>query len=490
MSPLVGVSFAWVCVELSLAAWFVLLGARKAGPELGVFGFLSASVMAATLSGALQCALGARHAALWEALRAAASFGFAACAFDLALRFTGLRQRALRLVQASYGLAALHLVLCAAGLTFESQRVQRTVQLPLGPLTYDEASLSLLGFVLAGPYAALLLASLVLFALAAWRARRGLWGVAISFALVVVASAHDAVTSLVRLTSVYLFEHAAFLFVFATSYALLTQMTERIFAGRAELARTEARLQSVRESLARREHLAAVGELSAIVAHEIRNPLGAIANATSSLKRSDVAAGDRALLLSIIEEECDRMNRIVTDLLTLAKPLNLQRKPTDLRDLLARSLAPARREHTHVDLRVAPDAEEVIHCDAHLLRQALENVVDNAVQAMGRGGNLSVVVTRGARNGLPGREIAVIDEGEGMNTEVRANARKAFFTTRSNGTGLGLAIVDRIVTAHQGLIEIESSRGQGTTVRLFVPDGRESDPGPPPASSSRPPPKP
>lgn len=482
MSPLVGVNLAWVCVELSLAAWFLLLGARKAGAELSVFGRLSAALMAATLGGALQCTPGAGRAAWWESLRAVASFGFAVCAFDLALRFTGLRQRARRLLHGSYGLCAVHLVLCAAGLIFDAQRVQRTVQLPLGPLSYNEASLSVLGFVMAGPYGALLLGSLVLFALAAWRTQRSLWGVATTFGLVALASVHDAVTSLVRLPSVYYFDHAAFLFVFATSYALLTQMTERIFAGRAELARTEAQLQSVRDSLARREHLAAVGELSAIVAHEIRNPLGAIANATSSLKRADVAVGDRSLLLSIIEEECARMNRIVTDLLTLAKPLSLQRKATELRDLLARALAPAAREHTHVDLRVASDADEAVYCDAHLLRQALENLVDNAVQAMGRGGNLAVVVTRGTRSGVQGREIAVIDEGEGMNTEVRAKARKAFFTTRSNGTGLGLAIVDRIVTAHQGSMEIESSLGQGTTVRLFVPDGRDSDPGPMPTS--------
>jgi len=479
MSPLVGVSFAWVCVELALALWFGLLGgARKAGPELSVFGALSGMAALTTLGGALQCALGATHAGLWESLRAVSGYAFAACAFDLALRFYGLRLRAARAVQIAYGLAGLHLLLTAAGLTFVPARAHRIVNLPLGPLTYDEASLSLLGFVLTGPYAVMLAASFVLFGLAAWRDRRSLWPVAITFSLVAMAAAHDGIASLLRLPTVYLFEHAAFLFVFATSYALLTQMTERISAGRAELARTEARLQSVRESLAKREHLAAVGELSAIVAHEIRNPLGAIANATSSLKRSDVAAGDRALLLSIIEEECDRMNRIVTDLLTLARPINLQRRPCDLRDLLLRSLAPARREHTEVDLRVAPDAEGPLHADGHLLRQALENVVDNAVQAMGRGGNLVVVVTRGVRAGLEGREIAVIDEGEGMNTEVRANARKAFFTTRSSGTGLGLAIVDRIVTAHQGLIEIESSRGQGTTVRLFVPDGRPSDPGP------------
>ena len=116
--------------------------------------------------------------------------------------------------------------------------------------------------------------------------------------------------------------------------------------------------------------------------------------------------------------------------------------------------------------------------DAHLLRHALENVIENAVQAMGTGGMLTVTLTRKSRQGVDGREIAVIDTGEGMNTEVRQSARKAFFTTRTTGTGLGLAIVDRILTAHRGAVDIESRRGEGTTVRLFVPERDRPTPAP------------
>ena len=104
------------------------------------------------------------------------------------------------------------------------------------------------------------------------------------------------------------------------------------------------------------------------------------------------------------------------------------------------------------------------------MRHALENVIENAVQATGTGGSLTITLSRKTRQGVDGREIAVIDTGEGMNTEVRNSARQAFFTTRTTGTGLGLAIVDRILTSHKGAVDIESRRGDGTTVRLFVPD--------------------
>jgi two-component system sensor histidine kinase HydH len=254
-----------------------------------------------------------------------------------------------------------------------------------------------------------------------------------------------------------------FIHLGALSFAFTARLTEA-FAGRdAELAR-------VRDALEQREALAAVGELAAIVAHEVRNPLAIILNAVASLRRPQLSPRERDLLHGILEEEADRINRIVTDLLTLARPLHPEARETLPRELITRCLGPAERAGTEVEVRSSPDAETPIHCDAHLLRHALENVIENAVQAMGTGGMLTITLTRKTRHGVEGREIAVIDTGEGMNTEVRNSARKAFFTTRTTGTGLGLAIVDRILTAHRGAVDIESSRGEGTTVRLFVPE--------------------
>nr|MBK7068176.1 hypothetical protein [Deltaproteobacteria bacterium] len=206
-------------------------------------------------------------------------------------------------------------------------------------------------------------------------------------------------------------------------------------------------------------------------------PLAIILNAVASLRRP-IPTRERDLLLGILEEEADRINRIVTDLLTLARPLHPEAREILPKELIIRCLGPAERAGTEVELRSSPEAETPIQCDAHLLRHALENVIENAVQAMGTGGALTITLTRKTRQGVAGREIAVIDTGEGMNTEVRNSARKAFFTTRTTGTGLGLAIVDRILTAHRGAVDIESSRGEGTTVRLFVPEPPTAAPAP------------
>lgn len=478
MNPIVGVSFAWVVVEVAIGTWFVLLGGvRRAGAEMLMFGLLAWLSALYGASTTLQSVTHGSLIALWEFFRTASGTMIIALAFDIALRFSGRRVGTDRVLTAVYGYCLLVTVLAAGHWLFEPVRIIHAVSMPLGALHYEEAPLNTVGKVVLAPVSALLIATTYVFVESAWRARRGQWGMTVAWFCYIAAVVNDALAGIAHWGVPYLLEHAGFIFVFTGSYTLLAQMTERLRSSRADLLRTEETLRSVRNTLAEKEHLAAVGELSAIVAHEIRNPLSAISNAVSTLRRSEVAPASKVLLLDIVNEECDRMNRIVTDLLTLARPINLQRQATDLGELVLRSLGPARREGTEIDVRVVPGAERPLYVDSHLLRQALENVVDNAVQAMGGGGSLTIVVTLSSRDGTEGREISVIDAGEGMNTEVRANARKAFFTTRESGTGLGLAIVDRIVTAHQGVVEIDSRKGEGTTVKMFLPEVRASDPG-------------
>ncbi|MFO0659325.1 MAG: ATP-binding protein [Polyangiaceae bacterium] len=125
----------------------------------------------------------------------------------------------------------------------------------------------------------------------------------------------------------------------------------------------------------------------------------------------------------------------------------------------------------------------VFHCDANapniwgdssLLRQVFDNLVGNAVQAMGGGGTLTIGVNELVMDGLEGVVVTISDTGEGMDTMVRNRARTPFFTTRPSGTGLGLAIVDRIIDAHGGTMTLESRAGEGTTVTVFLPIGSES----------------
>jgi signal transduction histidine kinase len=131
--------------------------------------------------------------------------------------------------------------------------------------------------------------------------------------------------------------------------------------------------------------------------------------------------------------------------------------------------------------------------DSNLLRQVFDNLIDNAVQAMGYGGTLTVRVRAMQHEGEDGLAVDIIDTGEGMDTMVRSRAKDPFFTTRPSGTGLGLAIVDRIVDAHGGRFIIESRAGEGTTATVFLPSGSASEPPPPRsrhATTKKPPPAP
>jgi signal transduction histidine kinase len=117
--------------------------------------------------------------------------------------------------------------------------------------------------------------------------------------------------------------------------------------------------------------------------------------------------------------------------------------------------------------------------DANLLRQVFDNLVDNAMQAMGASGTLTVRLRAASQEGVDGVAVDIADTGEGMDTVVRSRARDPFFTTRPSGTGLGLAIVDRIVDAHGGIFSLDSRSGEGTTVTVFLPHGSASEPPPP-----------
>jgi signal transduction histidine kinase len=242
-------------------------------------------------------------------------------------------------------------------------------------------------------------------------------------------------------------------------------------------------LSQAQSELVRKEQLAAVGELSAVIAHEIRNPLAIMSNAVATLRREGLGADDRATLLAILEEESSRLNRIVGDLLRYARPVRVERHAVQLRELVARAVALA---HARPDVRIEisePHPLGRIMADPNLLRQVVENLVSNAIQAMQAGGVLTLRIAAADVDGEPGVELQIEDTGEGMDTAVRNRAVDPFFTTRPSGTGLGLAIVARIVDAHGGRIRITSAAGAGTVVHVYLPisgeskRSRSSDPG-------------
>jgi PAS domain S-box-containing protein len=245
------------------------------------------------------------------------------------------------------------------------------------------------------------------------------------------------------------------------------RLYESLWASYAELAATRA-------EMVKRERLAALGELSAIVAHEVRNPLGVIFNAVSSLRRILKPEGDAAMLLDILGEESDRLNRMVGDLLDYTRPRDPLLQPEDVGRVVQDALEAARAQGGATDRPVQLQLEVEPHLppvpmDRRLIHRALVNVAVNAIQAMPGGGRVQVRARRESHAGKEHLRIDVVDQGPGIPSELLHRVFEPFFTTKAQGTGLGLAVVKRILEEHRGEIAVDSTPGRGTTFTFRLP---------------------
>jgi len=234
-------------------------------------------------------------------------------------------------------------------------------------------------------------------------------------------------------------------------------------------------IQETRAAMVKRERLAALGELSAVLAHEVRNPLGVIFNAVSSLRRL-LPKGDTEILIDILAEESDRLNRLVGELLDFARPRALSRQAEDVGRVIQDALDAASSDPASANARVRFVAEvepelPPVPMDRRQIRQALVNVAVNALQSMPRGGSLRVLARRdgvGAGGG-PQLRIDLSDDGPGIGPELLPRIFEPFFTTKAKGTGLGLAVVKRIIEDHEGTVEVRTEVGRGTTFTFLLP---------------------
>jgi two-component system, NtrC family, sensor histidine kinase HydH len=225
-----------------------------------------------------------------------------------------------------------------------------------------------------------------------------------------------------------------------------------------------------------RDRLAALGEMAAGLAHEIRNPLGAIkASAQYLSEEDDPASGGE--FLDIIVDEVDRLNRVVSSFLDYARPSTGDPAPIDVNATVQRTMQLLRSEctaaHVRAELALDPGLPQV-RIDVEQLRQVVINLVQNALHAMDGGGEIHIetgVRTRGGTGRPPHAqvEIRVRDTGPGIDEKVLANLFVPFVTTKNRGTGLGLAISQRIINAAGGMIEARSVPGQGTTFVVRLP---------------------
>ena len=235
------------------------------------------------------------------------------------------------------------------------------------------------------------------------------------------------------------------------------------------------------------QRLAAVGEMAAGIAHEIRNPLASMSGSMQMLRQELALTGDQAQLMDIVLKESDRLNHTIKSFLAYAKPQKAQLTRLDLGTLVKETAMLLRNSpdvgERHTVAVSLPDGEVPIEGDESQLRQILWNLATNGVRAMRDGGELRLSARNEPPNGGPGHAVLEItDHGVGMTPEELDDIFQPFRGSFGQGTGLGLAIVHRIVTDYGGRVDVSSAPGQGTTfaVRFPSPLVKVSAPAPPP----------
>jgi signal transduction histidine kinase len=232
-------------------------------------------------------------------------------------------------------------------------------------------------------------------------------------------------------------------------------------------------LRQAQGQLIQSEKLAAIGELAAGIAHEIRNPLSAISNSIGVLRRDLEVEGDDRRLLEVVFEESQRLAGTVADFLKYARPRPIQKSTQELGGILEDLLLLLSRDHRNSD-RVCVESyyeDELppVEIDATQTREAVWNLLVNGLEAMPEGGTLSVSVGRTRGSDPPAVEVSISDTGGGISTDERDKVFQPFYTTKPTGTGLGLATVQRIVEGHGGSVRLESDPGKGCSFTLRFP---------------------
>jgi len=248
---------------------------------------------------------------------------------------------------------------------------------------------------------------------------------------------------------------------------------EGALIGRIALLRDLSELRRLRKEVERSQRFAAIGRLAAVVAHEIRNPLSSLKGFATYFRQRYEAVPDDVKVADIMIQEVERLNRVITELLEYSRPLSLDRRETNLAELVRNTLATIERQAQDKGITLRADLSARIPgtaIDPDRMTRVFLNLFLNAIAAMDAGGVLSVAVARHDERTL---QATVSDTGRGIRKEDLGRVFEPYFTTKPSGTGLGLAIVQRIVEAHGGEIRLESEPGEGTTFTVLLPVGGE-----------------
>ncbi len=226
-------------------------------------------------------------------------------------------------------------------------------------------------------------------------------------------------------------------------------------------------LKENQAQLVRSERLAAIGELASYIAHNIRNPLASIrAAAQAGLEESEA---ERETFTAIIGA-VDRLERWTQSLLSYMRPLTLQPAPQDLNEILQEALSGFRQEVASKGLQLSLGLSPLprVDLDARWMEQVFSAILRNALEASSEGGRLFIASSFGPE----GITVRIDDEGKGIPRELLDKVFTPYFTTKPEGIGLGLAMAKKIVEAHRGTIQLESTEGKGTTVTIRFPPPR------------------
>jgi two-component system, NtrC family, sensor histidine kinase HydH len=249
------------------------------------------------------------------------------------------------------------------------------------------------------------------------------------------------------------------------------------------LAESNRKLLHAQAEARRAERLAALGQLSAGLAHEIRNPLGIIKGAAEMLNQKFGASQPAAAELSAyISTEVNRLNGLVSRFLDFARPSRLELKPVDITQIVDRALEIVHHRypdsHVAVERHIAKDLPRVL-ADEQMCEQVFINLILNAYEAMGAENGtqtcsaepkISVSMARDSNNGIAGVSAEIRDSGPGVREELREQIFNPFVSSKKTGVGLGLSIVAKIVDDHGGSIQLISPSGSGACFRVFLPE--------------------
>ena len=242
-----------------------------------------------------------------------------------------------------------------------------------------------------------------------------------------------------------------------------------------ELAEANRHLEEAEAQVRRADRLAALGQLTAGLAHELRNPLGTLKTSAELLERKVAADNEIAReMAGYITQEVDRINSLITRFLDFARPRNLRLEKTNLHAMLDQAINRFEREKSGTAASVtvfknySPDVPPV-NIENELMEHVITNLLSNAAQASPAGAVVTVKTRLAETPEGQTAEIAVIDRGSGIDPKHMENIFNPFFTTKAAGVGLGLSIVSKIVDEHGGQITVESTPGEGSVFHVYLP---------------------